>query len=228
MGFSLEQAEPAPDDVPVPGWTSSGARPVQPWQVTWDLENQDDVHLRLHSVPPAGVQVSLAKGKPAGGGNPYELQWVLQHNAGAEPLNSAFIEVLEAYEGQPIITAVRPVEVQATGPGTASPVAFQVVIGDGIESAVRLPFGGLYYRGKTLVNEDASVLWKLNGIENSRVYIHTASDPVDRETFAEQFTDRDGDGTAHFTVYDYGVGDTLTVPTIFSLDLARQPCDAAR
>jgi len=105
-----------------------------PWSVRWDLENQTGVHLRLHALP--GGEVALAKGKPAGGGEPYELEWVVRHVKGAAPLASQFVEVLEAYEGQPLITEVRPLTVQTGDTGAQRPVAFQVVCGKRVDTII--------------------------------------------------------------------------------------------
>jgi len=331
------------------------ARPVEPWSVRWDLENYPDVHLHLHSLQPAGAEVSLSKGKPPGGGKPYELVWVVQHNSGTEPLDSVFVEVMEAYEGEPVISEVRRLEVSGNK-GGQPPVAFQVMCGgrtdtiihsadpagtvmtgngiamqgsfgvwseeggtvkraflvggtriakgetehataapawsgkivaadfaackiqvspapdepvklvgryaritnevgsdtthlikgakpvaggvelvleldprigegpvgavhaDGVQSAVRLQFGGLYYRGKTLSNEDHSALYKLSGVKDSRAYVSISTDPQATEDgLRRQFADRDGDGTPRFLIYDYGPGDVVTVPSIISI-----------
>ena len=337
------------------------ARPAQPWTVRWDLEKYADVHLRLHSVQPGGAEVALCKGKPPGGGKPYELQWVVQHNKGNEPLATQFVEALEAYEGEPLISQVRRLEVKTADPSAQTPVAFQVVAGsrvdtiihcqnpdipvttsdgitmqgsfavwseqdgklkrvfliggtriakgdkeynlpaaawsgkiasadfkkfevivaaqhdtpqalvgryahiisaqgnqathlivaarsvpagvelgleldprigegpvsevheDGVTSAVQIKFGGLYYRGKTLCNENHTAMYKLNGVESSRAYINTAAHPdVSKAKLAAEFVDTEGDGSARFTIYDYGPGDTLTVPNLISIDNAGQ------
>jgi len=91
---------------------------------------------------------------------------------------------------------------------------------DGVTSAVKLPFGtGLYYTGKTLSNEDNSALYKLNGVKASRGCISKQAHPVvDRDRLTREFVDREGDGTARFLIYDYGPGDTLTVPSLISID----------
>jgi hypothetical protein len=330
------------------------ARPQGAWNLEWSLENYPEVHLRLHGSGPGGSEVALAKGKPAGGGKPYELQWVMRHHQGAEPLSSQFVEVLEAYEGAPLITEVRSLQVSG-GNADQPPVALQVVIGDrvdtiihcqdptapvttengitmtgsfgvwseeggqlqrvflaggsriakadrqftgddawtgtirsadfaghtivvdaaaaqpdplvgryvritndlgndrthlvvaarrvpagleltlqldprigegpiqqvhedGLTSAVTLEFsGGLYYAGKTLANEDASATYKLNGVDNSRAYINTQTQPgVTLDRLSAEFVDHTGDGVTNFFIYDYGVGDTVTLPAVMS------------
>ncbi len=329
-----------------------------PWNVRWNLEKYPDVHLRLHSIGTGG-EVALSKGKPPGGGKPYELQWVTQHTSGNAPLATQFVEVLEAYEGQALITEVRPLVVTTEDTASQQPVAFQVVSGDrvdtiihcqnpdvpvvtsngikmqgsfgvwseeagqvkrvflaggteiskagnrytapsrawsgtidsadfekkkivvspvpsepeklvgryaritnpqgndathriigskklkgaieltfewdprigegpvkelheeGLTSAVNLKFGGLYYRGKTLSNEDHSVTYKLNGVQKSRAYINSeAHKGLTKQALGGQFEDKDVDGITRFLFYDYGPGDTVTVPTIVSADMA--------
>ena len=332
------------------------AKPEAPWGVRWDLEKYPDVHLRLHSVGTEGGEVALCKGKPPGGGKPYELQWVMRHTQGAEPLVTQFVEVLEAYEGDPLITEVRPLTAETEDAGAQRPVAFQVVCGnrvdtiihsqspearvttsngvamtgafavwseeggkvkraflaagteltkgtstyaaesgaceanivsadfaknaivaspappeveklagryvritnscgndathlivaaravetgveltlewdprigegpvkevheDGVTSAVTLKFGGLYYRGKTLSNEANSATYKINGVLKSRAYLNRGGHPeVGTEALRRDFVDSDGDGIPRFLIYDYGPGDTVTVPTVVSV-----------
>jgi len=112
------------------------ARPEGPWNVRWDLEKHPQVHLRLHAVGTARGEVALCKGKPPGGGKPFELQWVMQHTHGAEPLATQFAEVLEAYEGQPLVTEVRPLTIETKDQGPQRPVAFQVVSGNRVDTII--------------------------------------------------------------------------------------------
>ena len=102
------------------------------------------------------------------------------------------------------------------GEGTVAKVA------DGhVESSESLPLASYtYYMGKTLYNEDGSARYTLRGLPGSRrkrkyAYLDQELHPgVTAAELAEQFTDRDGDGNARFVIYDYGPGDTVTVPTI--------------
>ena len=73
-----------------------------------------------------------------------------------------------------------------------------------------------YYAGKTLSNEDQSVMFKLRDVENgSRCKIDEATHgPVNVDALSSQFNDRDGDGLSRFLIYDYGPGDTVTVKNI--------------
>jgi len=112
------------------------AKPDGPWCVRWDLEKYPETHLRLHSVGSVGEEVALCKGKPPGGGKPYELQWVMRHARGAEPLATQFVEVLEAYEGAPLITEVRRLEVKTADTGVQRPVALQVVSGGRVDTVI--------------------------------------------------------------------------------------------
>jgi len=90
---------------------------------------------------------------------------------------------------------------------------------DGLTSAVDLFFGrgDLYYRCKTLANEDASASYKINGVTSSRACINTQMQPeVSLDKLNAEFADKTGDGMAGFYIYDYGVGDTVTLPTVIS------------
>jgi len=325
------------------------------WSVRWDLEKHPDVHVRLHSATPPGGDVALCRGKPPGGGKPYELEWVMQRTTGADPLSTRFLEVIEAYRGEPLIAEVRPLPMVASGAAAEHAIACQVVAGDrvdtivqcddpdvlvrtqdgiamqgelgiwseeggrvkrvflvrgtrierqggdaftapskeyrgeiisvdfrrrkivvspgiapeplagryaritnpqgndvthsiesargvpggveltlrwdprigegpvkeihddGVTSAVTLLFGGLYFRGKTLSNEDHSRTYKIHGVKDSRAYIHGEAHPgLDKGALSRDFADRDGDGIARFLIYDYGVGDEISLPTIIS------------
>ena len=115
------------------------ARPQAPWGMEWSVENYPDVHLRLHGIGPAGSEVALAKGRPPGGGLPFELQWVMRHAQGPEPLQTQFVEVLEAYEGAPLLTAVRPVEVTAGPAAGQAAIALEVVAGDRVDTIIHCP-----------------------------------------------------------------------------------------
>jgi len=77
-----------------------------------------------------------------------------------------------------------------------------------------------YYAGKTLANEDQSVMFKLRDVENgNRCKIHEATHgSVNADTLSSQFNDRDGDGLSRFLIYDYGPGDTVTVKNIAILE----------
>ncbi|MGD9496556.1 MAG: hypothetical protein AB7Y46_09620 [Armatimonadota bacterium] len=115
------------------------ARPGAPWSMEWSLENYPDVHLRLHGIGPAGSEVTLAKGRPPGGGKPFELQWVMRHAQGPAPLQTQFIEVLEAYEGAPVLDAVRPVAVSGGPAAGQEAVAIEVVAGDRVDTIIHNP-----------------------------------------------------------------------------------------
>jgi hypothetical protein len=77
---------------------------------------------------------------------------------------------------------------------------------DGLTSVVNLKFGGLYYRGKTLSNEDNSVAYKLNGVQKNRAYINGETHPkITKATLSKKFTDKDGDGIARYLIYDWAL-----------------------
>jgi hypothetical protein len=115
------------------------ASPAAPWTMDWSLENHPTVHLRLHGLGPAGSEVALAKGRPPGGGDPFELQWVMRHAQGPEPLQTQFVEVLEAYEGAPLLTEVRSVVVTGVVAGAQPAVAVEVIAGDRVDTLIHCP-----------------------------------------------------------------------------------------
>ena len=89
---------------------------------------------------------------------------------------------------------------------------------DGLTSVVNLKFGGLYYKGKTLSNEDNSATYKLNGVQKNRAYINSEThQQMTKENLAKEFTDRDGDNIPRYRIYDWGSGDTVSVPSIVSV-----------
>lgn len=336
------------------------ARPTTPWSIDWALEKYPDIHLRMHDIAPDTADVGIGKGKPPGGGNPYELVFTIHHRRADEaPAQSRFASVLECYEGEPAITQVRPIQVSSNGGAMQAPIAFEVVIGDRVDTIVQchdpsvsvmtetgiamtgafgvwsevggrmrrallvdglsltkgdvalaaeqpsyvgtiasadfanrkvtvqpapanpvrllgrharitsefgndcshlivgveqsdagcvleleldprtgegpverienshivsgfdLVFGPWrYYHGKTVANEDASVAFKVSGVSgNANVFIHPDAHPdVSREQLEQAFSDVDGDGHVRFVIYDYGVGDTITVPNVVSVE----------
>lgn len=72
------------------------------------LEGQDEVHLRTTVLPPPGTELILAKGRPPGGGSPFELDWVIQSRP-AEAPGTQFVQVLDAWEGRPAVDRVERV-----------------------------------------------------------------------------------------------------------------------
>ncbi len=332
----------------------------RPWQMEWTLENYPDLHLRMYEVQPQPSDVSLAKGKPPGGGNPYQLQWVMQHRGGKEGLSSQFATVIEPYQGEPAISEVRHIHVSSDDQSDQPAVAFQVVLGDRVDTIIQcydpsipvrtgdgvemlgffgiwsevngrmdkaflvngtyiskgdarveaeaasytgrivtanfparkivveptptppqllvgrqlritneagndcshlivgarsvpdgveltleldprigegpvtsvfasyigcgadLIFGRwLYYHGKTLANEDGSATYKITGVSgNHNAFLDQTQHPgLTQEQHASEFVDKDGDGVARMLIYDYGPGDTVTVPNSVAVDM---------
>lgn len=71
-----------------------------------------------------------------------------------------------------------------------------------------------YYDGKTVANEDGSASWRLARIEGGKTCVlEAAADaPIPAATLTAAFGDRDGDGLPRLVLYDYGPGDTITIP----------------
>ncbi len=80
----------------------------------------------------------------------------------------------------------------------------------------------LYYAGKHLSNEDASVVYRLADVFRTECRLDSGDGPVTAAQLAEEFGDRDGDGLQRFVIYDYGPGDTLTIPCWASINSAAQ------
>jgi len=329
------------------------------WQMEWSLENYPDLHLRMHALQPQVAEVGLGKGKPPGGGKPYELEFVIQHrSAEQEPASSRFVTIMEAYEGEPIISEIRCLDVTSEDDSDQPPVAFEVVCGDRVDTIIQchdptipvtagngvsmsgafgvwsevngqmqkafllngayiakgdarveaeapsftgeivsadfaqrkivvqpgaapellvgrhmritnesgndcshlivgaeatadgveleleydprigegpvksvddgtvrcgahLIFGRwLYYHGKTLANEDGSALYKISGVTGAEaIHINRDTHPeAAQQQLAGEFVDKDGDGVPRLLIYDYGPGDTVTVPNLVSVD----------
>ncbi len=71
-----------------------------------------------------------------------------------------------------------------------------------------------YYTGKTVANEDGSAAYRFTHMDGRRTpLIATELDgEAPTAVLEQQFTDRDGDGIARMIVYDYGPGDSVTIP----------------
>jgi len=148
------------------------ARPQAPWTMDWTLENYPDVHLRLHGIGPAGSEVALAKGRPPGGGDPFELQWVMRHAQGPAPLQTQFIEVLEAYEGAPLLDAVRPVAVTGGPAAGQAAVAVEVAAGDRVDTLIHNPDQGATVTTETGITLQGTFgIWSEEGGQVRRVLL---------------------------------------------------------
>ncbi|NUQ65482.1 MAG: hypothetical protein HUU20_23690 [Pirellulales bacterium] len=78
-----------------------------PWSLDWSLENHPDLHVRMTSLPSAETEINLAKGKPPGGGRPYELQWAITHTSGTQPHRSESVDLIEVFNGEKPIDRIR-------------------------------------------------------------------------------------------------------------------------
>ena len=67
-----------------------------------------------------------------------------------------------------------------------------------------------------MANEDGSVLYTTAGVTGRRnVHIDRAKHPdATQKVLAQAFRDLDGDGIRRLLIYDYGPGDTVTVPNL--------------
>lgn len=70
----------------------------------------------------------------------------------------------------------------------------------------------LYYAGKHLSNEDGSVVYRLTDVHGTSCVLDSAHGAVPAAQLEREFGDRDGDGLRRFVIYDYGPGDTITIP----------------
>ncbi len=80
------------------------------WSADWMLENSDRLHFRM-TVPQAdAAEVAICDGKSPTGGSPYEMKWVMIHNADDEPARTQVANVMELYRRDPLIRSVRALE----------------------------------------------------------------------------------------------------------------------
>lgn len=147
------------------------ARTTLPWAVRWDLEKYPDVHLRLYGFSPAGEEVALSKGKPPGGGKPFELEWVIRHRKGEEPLSTQFVEVLEAYKGDPLIDEVRPLAVETNKGSAECPVAFQVIADKRTDTIIENPEGTYLRTADRMTTDAAFAVWSEEKGELKRLFL---------------------------------------------------------
>jgi hypothetical protein len=88
-------------------------RSSAPWSADWKLKTGDGLGVRLSVVQAAGadgspVEVNLTDGKAASGGSPYEMKWVMLHHAGAAPVRTQVLSLIEPYPDQPAIRSAAP------------------------------------------------------------------------------------------------------------------------
>lgn len=114
----------------------SRGKATKAWSLDWPLQKHPDIHLRMTALPASETEVALAKGKPPGGGQPYELQWVLLHTSGNKPHYSQFVAVHEVYEGQRLVDGAQRLQVTTDNPGDLPPVALQVSATERIDTII--------------------------------------------------------------------------------------------
>ncbi|MBM3474008.1 MAG: hypothetical protein FJX75_12125, partial [Armatimonadetes bacterium] len=86
----------------------------QPWSASWKLKTGEGLGLRLNVLQAAGadgspVEVNITDGKAASGGSPYEMKWIMVHNAGQAPAKTQVLSLIEPYMNDPIIRQATPV-----------------------------------------------------------------------------------------------------------------------
>ncbi|NLO07372.1 MAG: hypothetical protein GX131_16205 [candidate division WS1 bacterium] len=190
-------------------------------EYTGTIESFDPQARTIRVRMDGAVEQRLTAEVPGGEGTLVDAQFSGMSDAGASALVGRFVHIsneggnratqrimaAEAVEGGLLLTlqydprvAEGPVEEIADGALTSG-------------ATFKLNRYG-YYDGKTLANEDASASWRIAGIEgNVKPLIDTAHEgEVSAEVLRSAFTDRDGDGIAGMVLYDYGPGDTITIP----------------
>jgi hypothetical protein len=105
-------------------------RTAGPWGLDVSLEGHPDVHVRTTVVSPDTAEAILARGRPPGGGVPYELQWMLLNARGPMGFQTDFVQVLEAYEGARVLETVRLQRLESVSGSGARCVGVQVTSGD--------------------------------------------------------------------------------------------------
>ena len=83
-----------------------------PWSLDVALEGHPEVHVRTTVVAPDSGEIILAKGRPPGGGTPYELQWALLNVKGDPGLATDVVQVLEAYEGERALDSIEDLRLE--------------------------------------------------------------------------------------------------------------------
>lgn len=70
-----------------------------------------------------------------------------------------------------------------------------------------------YYAGKVLANEDGSATYRLADVKGTVCTLLEGEEgKVKTEELLASLTDKDGDGLVRFVIYDYAVGDEVTIP----------------
>jgi hypothetical protein len=143
----------------------SRAQTKEKWSLDWALEKYPDIHLRMTSLSSDVAEVNLAKGKPPGGGNPYELQWAIAHTSGDEPHQSQFVDVIEVFDGQRLLSELRRLPVAHGKGGGFAPVAIQVGCGKRSDTVIcardaqRTEAGGVMTDGDFALWSETAGAW---------------------------------------------------------------------
>ncbi len=111
-----------------------------PWWGDWALATGDGLHLRQHILSArdaAGepVEVNITDGRAASGGSPYEMKWIMLHNAPAEgaeaPVRTQVLQVLEPYMNEPLIASAVPLAMSGADEAGFAAGACRIELADG-------------------------------------------------------------------------------------------------
>ncbi len=111
-----------------------------PWWGDWALKTGEGLHLRQHMLSArdaAGepIEVNITDGRAASGGSPYEMKWIMLHNAPPEgteaPVRTQVLQVLEPYMNEPIIRSAVPLAMSGADEAGFAAGACRIELADG-------------------------------------------------------------------------------------------------
>jgi len=110
---------------------------ASPWSADWKLKTGDGLHMRLTvlqaagaGADPAPASVNITDGTAPAGGNPYEMKWIMLHNAGESPARTQVLSLMETYLGEPVIRDARPLALSGEDEAGFEAAACQVQLAD--------------------------------------------------------------------------------------------------
>lgn len=132
-----------------------------PWSLDYLLRDQKDVHLRLTTLSPTAGEVTLAKGQAPNGRSSYDLTFAIQHQKSDTRLNSQYLNILEPYKGQRLISTIEPLPVTgAPADAPYQPLAFRVIGTDFVDTVIIQSEPGQTVQAAGLTTDGVFALWR--------------------------------------------------------------------
>lgn len=114
-------------------------RAESPWFADWKLKTGEGLGVRLtvlQAVAADGspIEVNITDGKAASGGSPYEMKWIMMHNASEPPARTQVLALIEPYLEEPVIRQVTPLRLSGADEAGLPAAACRIETADRVDT----------------------------------------------------------------------------------------------